>query len=379
MKMRLCMAGLSLALSMPFAARAEDGVVVADPARAAFSPAPDAIALPERSPIDPLGLREPAIERIDPVYISNIPGVGQTLPEPLDLTHEISTPSAAIEPHKRLAIARSIVTPAGRRKLPKLTAASALVVDQHNGELLFVKNPDAVRPIASITKLMTAMVLLDSGLPLDEAITIDTADVGALTTRRSPLRRGMSLTRRELLWLALLASENPAAAALANHYPGGVAVFVQAMNDKALALGLRDTRFFEPTGLNPGNVSSPYDLALMADAAYQYPLISELSTRGSHLLPLSQKRGIRLTAFRNSNGLVSSAQWHIGLSKTGYISEAGRCLVMQATISDRPVIMVLLDASGKGARMTDANRIKQWLEGDDDVLPVKPIARKRRM
>jgi D-alanyl-D-alanine endopeptidase (penicillin-binding protein 7) len=372
------MVGLSIALSMPLAARAEDAAVVPDSARAALTAAPDAIASPERPSVDPLGLREPIREPIEPVYISNIPGVGQALPEPLDLTHESSMPSAAVEPHKRLAIARNIVPPVGR-KIPRLTAASALVVDQHNGELLFVKNPDAVRPIASITKLMTAMVLLDSGLPLDEAITIDTADVGALTTRRSPLRRGMSLTRRELLWLALMASENPAAAALANHYPGGVAVFVQAMNDKALALGLRDTRFFEPTGLNPGNVSSPYDLAVMADAAYQYPLISELSTRGSHLLPLSQKRRIRLTAFHNSNGLVSNAQWHIGLSKTGYISEAGRCLVMQATISERPVIMVLLDASGKGARMSDANRIKQWLEGDDEVVPVKRIGRKRRM
>jgi D-alanyl-D-alanine endopeptidase (penicillin-binding protein 7) len=377
--MQWWIAGLSIALSISFAARAENGSVVPDIANHALSAAPNAIALPGRSAVDPIGLREQNEEPIERVYISNIPGVGQMLPEPVDLTRESSTPGAAIEPHKRLAIARNLIAPPGKRKIPRLSAAAALVVDQSSGQLLFVKNPDAVRPIASITKLMTAMVLLDSGLPLDEEITIDMADVGALTTRRSPLRPGMSLTRRELLWLALMASENPAAAALAHHYPGGVALFVQAMNDKALALGLRDTRFFEPTGLNPGNVSSPYDLAVMADAAYQYPLISELSTRGSHLLPLLQKRGIQLTAFHNSNGLVSNAQWHIGLSKTGYISEAGRCLVMQATISDRPVIMVLLSASGKSARMSDANRLKQWLEGEDDVQPVRRIGHKRRM
>jgi D-alanyl-D-alanine endopeptidase (penicillin-binding protein 7) len=314
---------------------------------------------------------------IEPVYISNVPGLAQLLPDPVPLTEESTDPASAKSPHRALAIARDLMVERRLRHL-RLSSTAALVVDQQEGRLLFAKNADAVRPIASITKLMTAMVMLDSGLPPDEEITIDRADVGGLTTRRSRLRPGLSLTRRQLLQLALMASENPAAAALAHSYPGGEAMFVQAMNDKAAALGMRNTRFVDPTGLNPGNVSTPYDLALLVDAGYAYPMIREFTTSGSHNLPLIERTRSRLAAFYNSNGLVRNAQWQIGLSKTGFISEAGRCLVMQATIADKPVIIVLLASSGKFARVSDANRIKRWLEGDE-VEPVARMHRKRRM
>jgi serine-type D-Ala-D-Ala endopeptidase (penicillin-binding protein 7) len=224
--------------------------------------------------------------------------------------------------------------------------------------------------------LMTAMVVLDSGLPLDEEVTIEPADVDVLKGTRSRLKVGVMLTRRELLKLALMASENRAAAALARAYPGGVPTFVQAMNAKAHELGMRDTRFLDSTGLNPGNVSTAHDLALMVHGGYQYPLIREFTTSESHRIATSDRRH-RVVAFRNSNGLVRSHHWEIGLSKTGYISEAGRCLVMQATIAAKPVIIVLLDSWGKLSRIADANRIKRWVERLD--LAPAVITNKPRM
>ena len=251
----------------------------------------------------------------------------------------------------------------------KLRSAAALVVSQDQGQLLYAKNTDAVMPIASITKLMTAMVVLDSGLPLDEEVTIDRPTSICSKGTRSRLKVGMMLTRRELLKLALMASENRAAAALARAYPGGMPPFVQAMNQKARELGMRDTRFLDSTGLNPGNVSTAHDLAMMVNAGYQYPLIREFTTSESHRIALTDRRH-RVVAFRNSNGLVRSHHWEIGLSKTGYISEAGRCLVMQATIAAKPVIIVLLDSWGKLSRIADANRIKRWVERLDLDAPV---------
>ena len=179
----------------------------------------------------------------------------------------------------------------------------------------------------------------------------------------------MTLNRYELLKLALMASENRAAAALARTSPGGAQAFVPAMNQKAKDLGMRDTRFLDATGLNPGNVSTAQDLAIMVNAGYQYPLIREFTTSDTHRIALSGRRYHRVVAFRNSNGLVRSRQWEIGLSKTGYISEAGRCLVMQATIAAKPVIIVLLDSWGKLSRVGDANRIKRWLEGFEPGHP----------
>ena len=264
-----------------------------------------------------------------------------------------------------------------RQRELKLRSAAALVLELGDGQLLYAKNTDAVMPIASITKLMTAIVVLDSGLPLDEPIDIEAADTDTLKGTRSRLKVGMTLSRYELLKLALMASENRAAAALARSFPGGVRAFVPAMNQKARDLGMQDTRFLDATGLNPGNVSTAQDLAMMVNAGYQYPLIREFTTSDSHRIALSGRRYHRVVAFRNSNGLVRSRQWDIGLSKTGYISEAGRCLVMQATIAAKPVIIVLLDSWGKLSRVGDANRIKRWVEGLDSGTAAVRIRKAR--
>ena len=234
----------------------------------------------------------------------------------------------------------------------------ALVVDAKSGETIFAKNSDAVLPIASITKLMTAMVVLDRGLELGQRIVISEEDMDTLKGTRSRLRTGSVMTRDELLLLALMASENRAAAALARTYSGGFDSFVAAMNEKARALGMSDTRFVDSTGLSSGNVSSAHDLAAMVKAAYGYPLIREYSTReGAHVLSLG-----RDVAYRNTNGLVHSADWNVGLSKTGFISEAGRCLVMRAKVASRDLVVILLDSWGKNSRIGDANRIRKWLE-----------------
>jgi serine-type D-Ala-D-Ala endopeptidase (penicillin-binding protein 7) len=314
----------------------------------------------------------------DPVFISNVPQMVEPLPDPIELP-TASRPAAEKPGAPRINTFSFVVndegTAAFRRDL-KLRSAAALVVSQDHGELLYAKNTDAVMPIASITKLMTAMVVLDSGLPLEEEVTIEPGDVDVLKGTRSRLKVGVMLTRRELLKLALMASENRAAAALARAYPGGVSTFVQAMNAKARELGMRDTRFLDSTGLNPGNVSTAHDLALMVHGGYQYPLIREFTTSESHRIATTDRRH-RVVAFRNSNGLVRSHHWEIGLSKTGYISEAGRCLVMQATIAAKPVIIVLLDSWGKLSRIADANRIKRWVERLDPAPAV--ITNKPRM
>jgi D-alanyl-D-alanine endopeptidase (penicillin-binding protein 7) len=252
----------------------------------------------------------------------------------------------------------------------KLGSAVALVIDQEDGQLLYAKNTDAVMPIASITKLMTAVVVLDAKLPLDDPITITRADVDTLKGTRSRLKLGVTLPRRELLRLALMASENRAAAALARTYPGGTAAFIAAMNQRARELGMRDTRFVDSTGLDPDNVSTALDLAMLVNTGYRYPLIRQFTTQDSHRVAVdSRKRRYRTVAFRNSNGLVRNGQWDIGLSKTGYINEAGRCLVMQARIATKPVIIVLLDSWGKFTRIADANRIKRWMESLETQMP----------
>jgi D-alanyl-D-alanine endopeptidase (penicillin-binding protein 7) len=251
-----------------------------------------------------------------------------------------------------------------------LHSAAALVVNQQTGEALYAKNSDVSTPIASITKLMTAMVVLDSGLPLLEPVSIDNADVDRKKGSRSKLKVGTTLMRSEMLKLALMASENRAAAALARNYPGGTAAFVAAMNEKAAELDMRQSSFVDATGLNPGNVSTADDLAKMVAAAHRYPLIRDYTTSDSFRLEpevqVSSKNRRRRhnLAFVNSNRLIKSRQWEIGLSKTGYISEAGRCLVMQAMIADKPMIIVLLDSWGKLSRIGDANRIKRWIETD---------------
>jgi serine-type D-Ala-D-Ala endopeptidase (penicillin-binding protein 7) len=245
-----------------------------------------------------------------------------------------------------------------------LRSSSALVQDAGSGEIVFGKNTDAVVPIASITKLMTAMVVLDRGLDLEEPITLSREDAVAMKGTRSRLRTGLTLTRRDLLLLALMSSENRAAAALGRSYPGGLEAVVDAMNAKAALLDMNESRFVEPTGLSPANVSTAGDLAKMVRAAYEYPLIREFSTTERATVRISTGgRSARPLNYGNTNGLVRSSYWEIGLSKTGYISEAGRCLVMHVRLAEKDLIVVLLDSWGKHSRIGDANRIRKWLEG----------------
>ena len=239
-----------------------------------------------------------------------------------------------------------------------LRSSVALVQDADSGETILAKNSDQVLPIASITKLMTAMVILDRGLDLDDEIVVSREDIDHLKGTRSRLHTGTRLTRRELLLLALMASENRAAAALARTYPGGTEEFVAAMNSKARALGMRETHYVDPTGLDSGNVSSAEDLAKLVKVATGYPLIREYTTTEHAEV---KARGRRL-AFVNTNRLVRNPRWDIYLSKTGYISEAGRCLVMRVKVASKDLIVVLLDSWGKYSRFGDANRIRKWLE-----------------
>ncbi|HLX79588.1 MAG TPA: D-alanyl-D-alanine endopeptidase [Burkholderiales bacterium] len=241
-----------------------------------------------------------------------------------------------------------------------LRSAVALVQDAANGETLYAKNQDMVLPIASITKLMTAIVMLEARLDLSQRVVISGEDQDTVKGTHSRLRPGTVLTRDELLMLALMSSENRAAFSLARTYPGGTESFVAAMNAKARALGMNDTHFVDPTGLSSSNVSSAQDLARLVAAAYEFPLIRQYSTRNSATV---QAMG-RPLDYRNTNGLVRNSNWEIGLSKTGYISEAGRCLVMHVRMASREVIVVLLDSWGKLSRIGDANRIKKWLESN---------------
>jgi len=293
------------------------------------------------------------------------------VPEPTPATSGAS-PEAVVEATiAKLDIKEAERDLAERFARLRLTSAAALVVDQERGNLLFAKNPSAVRSIASITKLMTAMVALDGGQSLDERLTVQAADVRISMGKESRLRVGVSLTRREMLKLALMSSENRAAAALARTYPRGPAAFVVAMNKKAQDLEMNDTRFLEPTGLDSGNVSTARDLALMVNAAYSYPLIREFTTSDLHEVPGPDRRRHRpVVAYYNSNRLVRDSEWNVGLSKTGYIGKAGRCLVMQATIAAKPVIIVILDSLGKVSRVADANRIKHWVERLSVPTPV---------
>lgn len=269
----------------------------------------------------------------------------------------LATSAARSEPQDRIArkVKSAVASHAG---IPALKSSSALVVDQ-SGRALFAKNVDHVVPIASITKLMTAMVVIDAGLPLNEPIAISEDDKDLIKGTRSRLRIGTVLSRRELLHLALMASENRAAEALSRVYPGGTKAFVAAMNQKAVELGMWRTRFVDGTGLSSDNVSTAQDLSKMVAAAYHYPLIREFTTDTGTTVQVANGRTMN---YNNSNRLVKSREWEIGLSKTGYISEAGRCLVMQAKIAGKPVIIVLLDSWGKLTRIGDANRLKRWME-----------------
>jgi D-alanyl-D-alanine endopeptidase (penicillin-binding protein 7) len=274
--------------------------------------------------------------------------------------HAMAAQQAAIE--QRLGAGSAARAGAGLN----LKSTSALVLDQSGQRVLYAKNVEWVVPIASITKLMTALVVLDSGLPLDEPIKIIKEDRDGLKGTRSRLTVGMSVSREDLLRIALMASENRAAAALSRAYPGGSGAFVEAMNRKAAELGMWRSRFVDGTGLSSGNVSNAQDLARLVGAAYRHPLIREYTTDGQYTVRVANGRKMQ---FNNSNRLVRNSGWDIGLSKTGYISEAGRCLVMQAQIAETPVIIVLLDSWGHLSRIGDANRIKKWMESDSSRQP----------
>jgi D-alanyl-D-alanine endopeptidase (penicillin-binding protein 7) len=245
----------------------------------------------------------------------------------------------------------------------RLASAKAIVINQLTGETLYAKNTNVPTPIASVTKLMTAMVMLDAHLPLDEVVSIGDEDVDYLKGTSSRLRVGTMLTRGEMLQLALMASENRAASALGRHYPGGKPAFIQAMNQKAQLLGMQSSRFVDSTGLDSSNVSTAEDLVKMVNAAYHYPEIRQVSTLPSQEVTLYGRQSP--LSFVNTNALVRGGNWVIGLSKTGFINEAGRCLVMQAEISGQPTIIVLLDSAGKMTRIGDANRIRKWVEQND--------------
>ncbi len=255
-----------------------------------------------------------------------------------------------------------------------LRSASALVQDQRTGELLLDKHTDEAQPIASITKLMTAMVLLDAQPDMRESVTILEEDKDMLRHSRSRLPVGTTLTRGEALLLALMSSENRAAHALGRTYPAGLAAFVAAMNAKAAALGLATAHFEDPAGLSSGNVASARDLAKIVDAADHYPMIRTCSTQEAATI-MGRRHPI---AFHNTNRLLLSSRWRIGLSKTGFIDESGQCLVMQAQLNQRPVVIILLDSTGRGSRFGDADRIRQWMEGADPVVRVANKARRRR-
>ncbi len=243
---------------------------------------------------------------------------------------------------------------------PNVRSTGVFVFDPTTGQTLFSKNADTQAPIASITKLMTAMVVLDANLPLDEAIEISTDDIDHVKNSSSRLPIGSRFRRDDLMRLALMASDNRAAAALGRTYPGGLAAFVPAMNAKAQALGLSQTHYVDSSGLSPQNVSSPSDLGKLVAAASSYELIREYTTTQAVSVQLPDSK--RKMNFVNTNALVRSSDWKIGLSKTGYINEAGKCLVMQAMIANQPIVIVLLDSWGRLTRVADANRIRHWLE-----------------
>ncbi|MEO5702494.1 MAG: serine hydrolase [Gammaproteobacteria bacterium] len=236
-----------------------------------------------------------------------------------------------------------------------LYSNQAIVVDQSSGKVLYDKNADAQKPIASITKLMTAIVTLDADLPMDEKIAITRDDIDTLRKSHSRLKIGPKHTRRELLQIALMSSENRAASALSRSYPGGRMVFINAMNKKAKALGMKNTHFQDSTGLDSGNVSTARDLVRLVQAGFEYTLIREITTDSSYDL----EQGAILK-YKNSNPLFKDKKWEIGLSKTGYIIPAGHCLVMQTKVVDQPLIIVLLDANARGTVSADSNRIKNW-------------------
>ncbi|GAB3646959.1 D-alanyl-D-alanine carboxypeptidase family protein [Ramlibacter alkalitolerans] len=260
-------------------------------------------------------------------------------------------------------VVRIEMLPVDPDKLP-LKARVAYVIDTESDEVLLGKNDDDVRPIASLTKLMTGLIVSEARLPMDDKITITSDDVDRVKHSSSRLQVGTVLTRSEALHLALMSSENRAAHALGRSYPGGLSAFVSAMNNKARQLGMLQTRYVDPTGLSSGNQSSARDLAVLAEAAYTHPLMRKYSTSRGYEIEAADGREL---TYVNTNRLVREGAWKIGLQKTGYISEAGQCLLVQTQVKGRNLIMVFLDSASKITRIRDAEIVKRWLHQHGEV------------
>ena len=305
------------------------------------------------------------------------------LSAPVYAAPDAQSKSAAAQPAKRkVAKAKSKTRPAAAQVAQRpsygqlaglhgqpdplaLKSSVALVIDQDTKEVLFSKNEQAVLPIASLTKLMTGLIISEAKLPMDELLTITQADVDTEKGSTSRLKVGTQLTRQEMLHLALMSSENRAASALGRTYPGGLQTFVGLMNAKAHQLGMHDTHYVEPTGLSSRNQSSAKDLAVLVAQAAEDPLLRELSTSPGHQVAV----GRHTLQYNNTNRLVKSPAWDIMVQKTGYISEAGQCLVMQAKVAGRKVVMVFLDSAGKLTRIADAERVRRWVEARAVMSP----------
>ncbi|MHB8453588.1 MAG: D-alanyl-D-alanine endopeptidase [Acidiferrobacterales bacterium] len=290
-------------------------------------------------------------------------GATPTLVEAAPLTTAVQPARPATEP---LIPANEILQYANPDQL-YLRSGVALVMDEHDGTLLYAKDIDQQRPIASLTKLMTAMVTLDAGLPLDELITVTRQDRDTLRGTHSRLPFGAVVTRYDLLHAALAASENRAAAALARTYPGGTAAFVQAMNAKAQALGMTRTHYEDSSGLNSNDVSTARDLAKLIAATNKYPLFHAWTTTGQ--FSITDRRNGSPIRYFNTNRLVRRGKWNIELSKTGYTADAGNCIVMETTIGDQPMIIVLLNSWGKLTKFADSDRIRHWLLKTERRIP----------
>ncbi|EGR1041585.1 D-alanyl-D-alanine endopeptidase [Vibrio cholerae] len=257
----------------------------------------------------------------------------------------------------------STTTKAGVKKTVKkqeLSANSALVIDLKTNEIIYSNNPDAVKPIASVTKLMTAIVTLDAKLPMDAKLPITIKDAKEMKGVHSRVKIGSEISRKDMLLLTLMSSENRAAASLAHHYPGGYKAFIKAMNAKAKALGMKNTRFVEPTGLSAKNVSTARDLVVLLKASKKYPLLGKLSATDKKTVTFSKPR--YTLDFRNTNRLVHNDNWKIDLTKTGFTNAAGHCLVMRTQMGRRQVAFVVLDTKGKLSPVGDANRLRTWIE-----------------
>ena len=275
------------------------------------------------------------------------------------------------------AVASTRLTDATSVNQPQIASGSAMIVDLNTNKVIFASHPDLVRPMASITKLMTVMVTLDAHLPMDEMLNVDISHTPEMRGVYSRVRLNSEISRKNMMLLALMSSENRAAASLAHHYPGGYDAFIRAMNTKAKALGMTQTRYVEPTGLSTQNVSTARDLTKLLIATKRYPLIGELSTTHEDMAVFKSPN--YTLPFRNTNHLVYRPDWNIQLTKTGFTNEAGHCLVMRTVINQRPVALVVMDAFGKYTHFADANRLRSWIEtGKISPVPAAALSYKKQ-